>query len=79
MDLNEAVGHCPAKKVLGVLEDGKLDMSQQCALSAQKANCVLGCIKKSMASRSMEVILPLYTAGEASPGVLHPDVESSVQ
>ena len=33
-------------------------MNQQCALVAKKARGILGCTKKSMASRSREVILP---------------------
>jgi len=56
--------------------DGKLDMSQQCAFSAEKASCILGCIKRSIASRSRDMIL---STSKTSPGALHPDVEFSVQ
>ena len=42
--------------------DIRLAMSQQCALVAKKVNGILGYIKKSVASWSIKVILPLYSA-----------------
>ena len=70
--------HSPAKKDLGVLVGGKLAMSQQCALTAQKANHNLGCIKSSKARREREVTCPSALHCETSRGVLHSHVESSV-
>jgi len=36
-------------------------MSQQCALGARRAHCVLRCIEDSIASWLTEVIVPIYT------------------
>ena len=51
-----------AEDDLWVLVDNRLTMSQQFGLVAKKASGILGCIKKCVASRSMEMILSLYSA-----------------
>jgi len=63
----------PEEKDSRVLVDEKLNMNRQCALAAQKANRILGCIERSVASRSREEILPLYST------LVRPLRESCVQ
>ena len=56
----ELLESSPKEKGLGVLKNKKLDISQQFVLSVQKTNSILGCIRRGVASREREMVVPLY-------------------
>ena len=62
---------------MGAALGDKVAASQQCALAARRANGTLECIRRSVTSRSREVILTLYSVGTS--GLLCPAVGPSAQ
>ncbi|TRZ26216.1 hypothetical protein HGM15179_000828 [Zosterops borbonicus] len=56
------------EKDLGALSDKKLSMTRQCSFAAPRANHILSCIKRTVASRSREMIFPFSCSHETPPG-----------
>jgi len=63
----------PGERDVEILDDSKLNMSQQCALAAKKADSVLGCTKHSIANWSKGMIVLLHST------LMQPHLKSCVQ
>ena len=60
-------------RYLGVVVTEDFKMSRRCLTASSKANRMLGYIRKSITSKSKEIILPLYR------GLVRPHLEYAVQ
>uniref|UniRef100_A0A8D2Q5U1 Solute carrier family 2, facilitated glucose transporter member 5 n=1 Tax=Varanus komodoensis TaxID=61221 RepID=A0A8D2Q5U1_VARKO len=72
LDIRKAMASSTCERDLGVLVASRLNMSQSCDAGVKRANTTLGCIVRSVASRSREVLLPLYMT------LVHPQLEDCV-
>ena len=70
---NQDLAPAEVEKDLGVKIQNTLKSTKQCEEAVTKANKVLGMIKRNIASRSKDVILPLYQA------LVRPHLEYCVQ
>lgn len=61
------------EKSLGILLHSQGNVSWKCALAVRKANSLLGCVHRSMASRSRGVITPPYSV------LIRPHLECHIQ
>lgn len=68
---DNVLGSSPVLKDLRLLEDGKMDTTQQYTLSAWKTNLI--CIKRAMSSRLREGLLSLCSA------LIRPHLESCIR
>lgn len=67
---NERLESSPTERDLGILADSKLNISQQCILTAQRANCTLECTGPSTATGRGEGLSCSALCCAASPPAL---------